>query len=86
MRRGNQVTTPRPDHPWYGRNNHAAKKRKSTADTLIDQEIERAILVQRAYEDRVDIGGTELKGSLDPSYMPIEGGLRRVPVRYDGNE
>lgn len=78
------MSTPRPDHPWYGRNNHVKHKR-SASDILIDREIERAILLERLSADKLDMEGY-LRASHDPSYMVIDGGLRRVPVRYDSTE
>ena len=80
------MTVPRPDHPWYGKNNHVARKARKLRDSLLDREIERAILLERAAADRKDIDGA-LRATHDPSYMTIgDGALRRVPVRYDGGE
>jgi hypothetical protein len=79
------MSTPRPDHPWYGRNNHVKRKARSIRDALIDREIERAIQLERLASDVDDLDGT-LRPSRDPSYSVIDGGLRRVPVRYDSGE
>lgn len=72
---------PKPDHPWYGRKNHA-KKRKPTYDELIDREIERQMQLERINDDLNDLDG-DLRPARDPSVEYIEGGLRRMPVRYD---
>jgi hypothetical protein len=78
------VPTPRPDHPWYGRKNHVQRRVRTSRDVLIDQEIERAWTVeQKVFDDLNDLEGDN-RPAKDPSYEALyDGGLRRVPVRYD---
>lgn len=78
------MATPRPDHPWYGRKNHVSRPRSKDKihDALIDREIERAVKLERLMEDVNDLDGP-LRSARDPSYEYIEGGLRRLPVRYE---
>lgn len=77
------MATPRPDHPWYGRKNHVKKRStKTAADELLDREIARAEQMEKYYEDLDDLTG-EMRRVRDPSVEYIEGGLRRLPVRYD---
>lgn len=78
------MTAPRPDHPWYGRNNWA-HRRKDPRDLLLDREIERAVRLETEAADRTDVA-VDLRAAYDPSYAVIENGLRRLPVRYDGSE
>lgn len=82
------MATPKPDHPWYGRNNHVKTSGRGAArvrDALLDREIERAVKLERLMEDVNDLDGP-LKSARDPSYEYIQGGLRRLPVRYDSSE
>lgn len=79
------MTSPRPDHPWYGRNNWVHRRLKEARDVLLDREIERAIRLESEAADRADVG-VDLRAAYDPSYAVIENGLRRLPVRYDGSE
>jgi hypothetical protein len=83
------VATPKPDHPWYGRKNHVKTSRRGVGDrirdALIDREIERAVKLEALMEDINDLDGP-LKSARDPSYEYIQGGLRRLPVRYDSSE
>lgn len=75
--------TPKPDHPWYGRKNHVKKRgSKAVADELLDREIARAEQLEKYIEDLADLDG-DMRRVRDPSVEYIEGGLRRMPVRYD---
>lgn len=81
------MALPRPDHPWYGRKNHVKTRKPSEQkirEALIDREIERSLAVDRM-EDLEDLEGS-MRPARDPSVEYIEGGLRRMPVRYDGGE
>lgn len=79
------MSLPRPDHPWYGRKNHV-KTRKPRVDKLrdelIDREIDRMIERESIVSDLADLDGS-MRPARDPSFEYIEGGLRRMPVRYD---
>lgn len=73
------MAIPKPDHPWYGRKNRVNKKARKIADALLDREIERAAAVESFTdpEELMDIAPIITKG-----VEHIEGGTRRVPVRY----
>lgn len=78
--------TPRPDHPWYGRNNHVKTRgRKKIAEALLDREIERTEALADYTTDLEELNATG--GVLtDPSVEYVPGGLRRLPVRYYDSE
>lgn len=74
---------PKETHPWYGAKGPLRRKsRKLTYDELLDREIERQMQIERLNDDLNDLEG-DLRPARDPSVEYIEGGLRRLPVRYD---
>ena len=78
------MATPKPDHPWYGRNNHVKKADKDKLlDELLEREIERSVRMEQLSSDLADLDGDERAHRI-PGLRPLgAGGFRHLPVRYE---
>lgn len=83
------MAKPKSTHPWYGARGAGGKRgRKSTASKiaaeLLDREIERQQALESTSVEAEDLEEIIASVSSGRGVQHIEGGIWRVPVRYDG--